>query len=42
MRVRELAVWLGATFEGDGERELSDVATLETAGAADLSFAVSR
>ncbi len=32
MRVRELAEWLGATFEGDGEKELSGVAPLETAG----------
>ena len=23
MRVRELAEWLGATYEGDGEKELS-------------------
>ena len=32
MRVRELAEWLGATFEGDGEKELTGVAPLETAG----------
>ncbi|HYM32769.1 MAG TPA: UDP-3-O-(3-hydroxymyristoyl)glucosamine N-acyltransferase [Candidatus Cybelea sp.] len=38
MRVRELAEWLGATFEGDGERELTGVKSLETAGASDLSF----
>jgi len=38
MRVRELAEWLGATFEGDGERELTGVKSLESAGAADLSF----
>jgi UDP-3-O-[3-hydroxymyristoyl] glucosamine N-acyltransferase len=38
MRVRELAEWLGATFEGDGEKELAGVAPLETAGAADLAF----
>jgi UDP-3-O-[3-hydroxymyristoyl] glucosamine N-acyltransferase len=38
MRVRELAEWLGATFEGDGEKELTGVAALETAGASDLSF----
>jgi UDP-3-O-[3-hydroxymyristoyl] glucosamine N-acyltransferase len=42
MRVRELAEWLGATWEGDGERELSGAAPLETAGAADLSFVASR
>jgi UDP-3-O-[3-hydroxymyristoyl] glucosamine N-acyltransferase len=38
MRVRELAVWLGATFEGDGEKELTGVAPLETAGAGEVSF----
>jgi UDP-3-O-[3-hydroxymyristoyl] glucosamine N-acyltransferase len=38
MRVRELAEWLGATFEGDGEKEISGVAPLETAGGADVSF----
>jgi UDP-3-O-[3-hydroxymyristoyl] glucosamine N-acyltransferase len=38
MRVRELAEWLGATFEGDGEKELIDVAPLETAGGSDLAF----
>ncbi|HEX8986216.1 MAG TPA: UDP-3-O-(3-hydroxymyristoyl)glucosamine N-acyltransferase, partial [Bryobacteraceae bacterium] len=42
MRVRELAAWLAATFEGDGEIELSGAAPLETAGAADLSFVGSR
>lgn len=38
MRVRELAEWLGAAFEGDGELEIARAAPLETAGAADLSF----
>lgn len=38
MRVRELAEWLAATFEGDGEKELTGVAPLESAGAGDLSF----
>jgi UDP-3-O-[3-hydroxymyristoyl] glucosamine N-acyltransferase len=38
MRVRELAEWLGATFEGDGERELTGVQSLDVAGAEDLSF----
>lgn len=42
MRVRELAEWLGATFEGDGEKDLGGVAPLETAGAADLAFVGSR
>ena len=38
MRVRELAEWLGATFEGDGEKELARAASLESAGAAELAF----
>jgi len=38
MRVRELAEWLGATFEGDGEREINGVKSVENAGAHDLSF----
>jgi UDP-3-O-[3-hydroxymyristoyl] glucosamine N-acyltransferase len=38
MRVRELAAWLDAPWEGDGEREILGVATLEDAGSADLSF----
>jgi UDP-3-O-[3-hydroxymyristoyl] glucosamine N-acyltransferase len=42
MRVRELADWLGATFEGDGEKELSGVAPLETAGASDVAFVATR
>src|SRR6516164_1134501 len=42
MRVRELAEWLGATFEGDGEKELIGVAGLETAGAADVAFVGNR
>jgi|SRR5581483_2878771 len=42
MRVRELAEWLGATYEGDGERELSGVAPLESAGASDLAFVGTR
>ena len=42
MRVRELAEWLGATFEGDGEKELTGVAPIETAGAGDLAFLDSR
>jgi len=40
--VRELAEWLAATFEGDGEKELTGVAPLETAGASDLAFVASR
>ena len=42
MRVRELAEWLGAEFEGDGEIELTGVAPIELAGAAELSFINSR
>jgi UDP-3-O-[3-hydroxymyristoyl] glucosamine N-acyltransferase len=38
MKVRELAQWLGATFEGDGEREIAGAAALEAAGAEDVSF----
>lgn len=38
MRVRELAEWLGATYEGDGERQMLDVAPVEAAGSDDLSF----
>jgi UDP-3-O-[3-hydroxymyristoyl] glucosamine N-acyltransferase len=42
MRVRELADWLGATYEGDGERVLSGVAALESAGAENISFVGSK
>ena len=42
MRVRELAEWLGATFEGDGEKELVGVAPLESAGALDVAFVGTR
>jgi UDP-3-O-[3-hydroxymyristoyl] glucosamine N-acyltransferase len=42
MRVRELAEWLGATYEGDGERELTGVAPLDTAGASELAFVGNR
>jgi len=38
MRVRELAEFLGETFEGDGEKEIGGVAMLESAGPGDLSF----
>ncbi len=38
MRVRDLAEWLGATYEGDGEKDLTGVAALETAGGGELSF----
>src|SRR5882724_4833640 len=38
MRVRELAKWLGAEFEGDGEVEIAGVAPIESAGPADISF----
>jgi UDP-3-O-[3-hydroxymyristoyl] glucosamine N-acyltransferase len=42
MRVRELADWLGATYEGDGEKELTGVAPLDTAGAAEVAFVGNR
>jgi UDP-3-O-[3-hydroxymyristoyl] glucosamine N-acyltransferase len=42
MRVRELAEWLGATYEGDGEKEMIGVAALEAAGAGDVAFVGSR
>lgn len=42
MRVRELATWLGVTFEGDGETELTAVAPIDSAGSTDLSFVASR
>jgi UDP-3-O-[3-hydroxymyristoyl] glucosamine N-acyltransferase len=38
MRVRELAEWLGATYEGDGEKDLTGAAPLETAGADEVAF----
>lgn len=38
MRVRELADWLGATFEGDGEKIVEGVAPVDSAGAAQLAF----
>ena len=42
MRVRELADWLGATYEGDGEKELTGVAPLDTAGGGELAFVGNR
>jgi UDP-3-O-[3-hydroxymyristoyl] glucosamine N-acyltransferase len=42
MRVRELAEWLGAAFEGDGEKELAGVASLESAGPGDVAFVSNR
>ncbi len=42
MRVRELADWLGAPFEGDGEKELEGAASLEAAGASHLAFVGNR
>jgi UDP-3-O-[3-hydroxymyristoyl] glucosamine N-acyltransferase len=38
VRVKELAGWLEAPWEGDGEREIRGVAALEDATATDLSF----
>jgi len=42
MRVRELAEWLGATFEGDGEKDITGVASLDSAGSFDVSFVAGR
>src|SRR6185437_5210353 len=42
MRVRELAEWLGATVEGDGEKELTSVAQLQAAGGSELAFVAGR
>lgn len=39
LRVRELAEWLGAPFEGSGEVEIGGVAALDNAGAGDIAFA---
>jgi UDP-3-O-[3-hydroxymyristoyl] glucosamine N-acyltransferase len=38
MRVRELAEWLSATFEGDGEKELIGAGAIESAGALEVAF----
>jgi len=42
VRVRELAEWLGTTFEGDGEKTLERAAPLETAGAHEIAFVGNR
>lgn len=42
IRVRELADHLGATFEGDGDKPIHGVASLDIAGPADVSFASGR
>jgi len=42
MTVREIAERLGATFEGDGERQIDGVASLELAGSRHISFAGNR
>jgi UDP-3-O-[3-hydroxymyristoyl] glucosamine N-acyltransferase len=38
MLVKDLAAWLGAPWEGDGDLDLLHAAALEEAGPADLSF----
>jgi UDP-3-O-[3-hydroxymyristoyl] glucosamine N-acyltransferase len=38
VRVRELAEWLGAAYEGDEEKELEAAGSLDTAGASQLAF----
>src|SRR5580693_2284748 len=42
MLVRELAAWLNAAWEGDGELDLTGVAPIEDAGPYDLSFIARR
>jgi UDP-3-O-[3-hydroxymyristoyl] glucosamine N-acyltransferase len=42
MTVRELAALLHATFEGDGEREIDGVASVESASARQISFAAGK
>src|SRR5580704_5126558 len=42
MLVRELAAWLNAPWEGDGELDLTGVAPIEDAGPHDLSFIARR
>jgi len=42
VKVREIAEWLAATFEGDGEREIREAATLDAAGVAEVSFVATR
>lgn len=42
MLVREIAEQLGATFEGDGERMIEDVAPLDSAGSHQISFVGNR
>lgn len=42
MRVRELAEFLGATFEGDGEYDLTGAAALDAATPSDAAFAAGR
>ncbi|HEY2990865.1 MAG TPA: UDP-3-O-(3-hydroxymyristoyl)glucosamine N-acyltransferase [Candidatus Binatia bacterium] len=39
MKVEEIARLLGGSVQGDGSREITGIAALETAGAADLTFA---
>lgn len=42
MRVREIAELLGASYEGDGETEITAAAPLESAGPSEISFVGSR
>ncbi len=41
MRVKDLAVFLNANFEGDGERDVRRVAPLDSAGPEELAFVAS-
>lgn len=42
MRVRDIAEWLAATFEGDGEKEILRAAPLESAGSEEIAFVGNR
>lgn len=42
MRVRELAEWLGSTYEGEGERDITAAAPLESAGCSNVAFVGNR
>ncbi len=42
MRVREIAELLGASYEGDGEADITAAATIESAGTSELAFAGNR
>jgi UDP-3-O-[3-hydroxymyristoyl] glucosamine N-acyltransferase len=37
-----LAEWLGATYEGDGEKEIAGIASVESAGGSDVAFSAGK